>query len=503
MVATDGELTDLRLNWPPRTDGGLRGPSDRQEEFFRSAAKEQLYGGSKRGGKTVAGCAKAIYLSFLFPGNRGMIARNAFTDLRDSTLVTFFALCPGELLADHNKSSHTITLRTRDPKVNSTIIYRGLGEDSLDTQRAKEKAKAIETGWFWIDEPSEVSFEAYRMMLSQLCWFLPDGTRPPYMALLTSNPEPGWVKDRFIDAEGKDYILGHADAEFIPSLPRDNPGLPPDWETDLRDTMDEDWIRRYLDGSWDIHEGMVFRELDERIHNLDRFLAGDAANWSNFITGFRHLAALDHASTGITAYVRIAVDQDENAFALEEYYQENRRIDEHAAAVKAMDARYPALEYRLIDPSTQAKTLQNGRDMWSVQDAYLREGIPTTAAHRANISVGLDLIKQYLHRNPMHRHPITLEMGSPRLFISKSRCPMLWREMVNLKKELKADGTIVFVGADHALDDLRYVLMSRPRPAEQKKIDQAKLPALEQLALRSHEKWARKWDNQGKSNRWF
>jgi PBSX family phage terminase large subunit len=499
------ESREIRLNWPPRNDGD-RGPSDRQAEFLRCGAREQLYGGSKRGGKTVAGCAKAIYLSCMFPGNRGLIARQAFTDLRDSTLVTFFQLCPPELIIGHQKQEHRITLRTAEPKYPSTIIYRGLGEDTeggVSAQKAKEKAKAIETGWYWVDEPSEVAFDAYRMMLSQLCWFLPNGKRPPYMALLTSNPEPGWVKDRFIDTDHPDYIIGRSDARFIPSLPHDNPGLPINWETDLRSTMDADWVRRYLDGSWDIHEGMVFTGLDERIHNLDNYI--DPHNedlWQQFHVDLKPMAALDHATTGITAYLRSGIDVDENCFALEEYYQEDKRIDEHAIAIKALDEKYINPLYRLIDPSTEAKTLQNKTEMFSVQDAYRREGIKTISAHRANISVGIDLIKQYLHINPLHTNPFTLQRGAPRLYISKRRCQNLWREMVNLKKEIKPDGSIEFVGRDHALDDLRYILMSRPGAQVQKKKDIAKLPTLDQVAHRSMDKFFSKF-GQTKSDRWF
>jgi hypothetical protein len=491
----------LRLNWPPRTDGGAKGPSERQSQFFNCSAKEQLYGGSKRGGKTVAGCAKAIYLSVRYPGNRGFILRNAFTDLRVSTLTTFFLLCPPELIISHNKADHEIKIRTNDSKHPSTIIYAGIGEESEDSPRAKEKAKSKDSGWFWIDEPSEVSFDAYRMMLAQLCWYLPDGTRPPYMALLTSNPEPGWVKDRFVDSSHTDYVIGKADAEWIPSLPADNPGLPPDWERDMRGSMDADWVRRYMDGSWDLHEGMVFTELSDELHNLDRFInPNDARAWSDFIGGFRHLSSLDHATTGITAYLRTGVDTSENLCAFEEYYQPDRLISEHATSIKSLDDRYPKPDYRLIDPSTEAKTLQGKHEMYSVQDAYAREGVIAIAAHRAEIHVGIDLIKELLHWNPVHIHPFLNQRGGPRLFISKSRCPNLWREMIGLKKVAKKDGTIEYQGKDHLVDDLRYIAMSRPQKAAQSKVDISRLPQQDQLAIRTHDSWSKKWDREANRN---
>jgi len=498
---------ELRLNWPPRDDG-RRGPSERQAQFIRCGAKEQLYGGSKRGGKTVAGCAKAIYLSYYFPGNRGMIARQAFTDLRDSTLVTFFNLCPPELIKSHNRTEHRIELYTRDQKRTSTIIYRGLGEDAeggVSAQKAKEKVKAIEVGWIWVDEPSEVAFEAYKMMLAQLCWCLPDGTRPPYMAMLTSNPEPGWVKDRFIDTASSDYMLGRpgVDAAFIPSLPGDNPGLPAGWEQDLRASMAEDWVKRYLDGSWEIHEGMVFKELNERIHNLDTYFdTTDPVQWKTFLEGLRHYGGLDHAATGITAYTRLGIDTSENAFAVAEYYEKDKLISEHAKEILALDDAYMVPQVRIIDPSTEAKTLQQKGEMYSVQDAYHREGVVTISAHRASIGVGIDLINEYLHPNPLHRNPFTLELGSPRFFISRRRCPNLWREMLALKTQLKPDGTIFYAGTDHAVDTVRYQLMSRPPAAVKRKQDISSLPSHDALAIRTYDKWAQQW-GKPKTNNWF
>ncbi len=436
MATAKGPI-DLRWDRFPHRDGSC-GPSERQVEFFACAAKEQLYGGIKSGGKTIAGSAKAIHLSVLIPGNRGLIARQAFTDLRDGTLKTFFELCPPELILSHNKGDHLIKIKSKDPMHPSEIVYRGLGEESEMSSRAKEKAKALEVGWLWIDEPSDVSFDAYRQMLGQLRWVCTTGRRPPYMAFLTSNPEPGWVKDRFIDPSADGYImnLGPEAAAFIPSLPADNPGLPADYIQTLRSTNDAEWIRRYLEGSWDIHEGMVFSELSERLHNLDNWVSDD--RWKDFHAKFLKYGCMDHADTGITAYLITGFDPAENCYALAEYYRANALISEHCAGIKALDAQYNGVSYRLMDPSCESKYIQNRDEMISVADAYAREGVQCLPAIRAKISVGIDLVKE------------RLQYDAPRLFISKKRCPNLWKEMQGLKTEAKPDGTLIFKGRDHA-----------------------------------------------------
>ena len=99
-------------------------PHRQQEIFIDCDELEQLYGGAKRGAKSFALCMKITLLSLAFPGNRGLLCRKDFTDLRDSTLVDFFRVCPHDLIWDWNQTSHTITLAG-----GSTIVYRGLGDE--------------------------------------------------------------------------------------------------------------------------------------------------------------------------------------------------------------------------------------------------------------------------------------------------------------------------------------------------------------------------------------
>jgi len=138
-------------------------PSFTQNAFINAKEKEQVFGGSKRGGKTVAGSQKAILLSVLFPGNKGYILRQDLTDLKESTLETFLRICPPELILDHNHTERRISIRTAG--VPSKIIYSGLSD-----QTDEESSKGKEAGWIWFDEPSEVKQGTYLMHLSQLCW---------------------------------------------------------------------------------------------------------------------------------------------------------------------------------------------------------------------------------------------------------------------------------------------------------------------------------------------
>lgn len=465
-----------------------REPHAQQLAFINSSAREQLYGGAKRGGKSVALCMKIILLSVLFPGNRILLARKDFTDLQDTTLTEFWQTCPTELLdtkygngTGHNKGERTIRLKTVKEGVTSDILYRGLGapEDI-------EKCKGLNISAFALDEPSEIDYETFKMLNAQLTWTLPDGSRPPYMALLGCNPEPGWVKTRYID----EPVPGSV---FIPSLPRQNPFLPPGWETELRMSYDEEWVNKYLDGSWMVTEGSVFPELDDRIHAIEPIDT----------RGLTLVAAIDHASTGTTSMVIDACDANDNLFTVAEYYEKDRLISAHAASMLELMAQFtPAprdkgeipqkFRYVLIDPATSQRTLQGTNQLQSIQDEYIKYGIHTVPAWNA-LEKGLNSIKERLRVDPLHAHPLKPLVGAPHMYIVKQRCRNLWREMRELRKKYTPSGKIIFLGSDHALDCKRYIENSRPPLPKISDSDINRMGGLARLGYNSHKKFMDTW----------
>ena len=187
------------------------------------------------GGKSRWLCEEAKELSMAYPGNRGVLCRYRLSDFKNSTFKTLMECFPRDIIKGHNQTEHIITLAN-----NSEILYFGLSEPEN-----VEKLKSMEIGFFGMDEASEIPKEHFLLFQSRLRRRLPSGIFPPYYGLLTSNPDDCWLKDDFVlNGGGSDYI-------FIPSLPRDNPFLPPDYEKQLRKTYPEDWIQRYLEGSWD------------------------------------------------------------------------------------------------------------------------------------------------------------------------------------------------------------------------------------------------------------
>jgi len=449
-------------------------PHAQQIKFMNAAEREQLFGGAKRGGKSVALCQKIIALSMAFPGNRGLLARQNLTDLKDSTLVTFKQVCPPGLIARHHLGDRMITFTN-----GSYFIYRGVGdEDEL------EKVKGIDLGWLAIDEPSEIEEATYLMLIAQFNWRLPNGSRPHYMAMLACNPEPGWVKKRFIDVELPDRI-------FIPSLARDNPGLDPGYIDWLRANFPADWVEKYVNGSWEISEGMVYKEFNRDVHVIDHMPT---------LNGMKIYGSLDPAPASITCKVDVAIDHDFNHFVFWEYYRSERMLAQHAADIRDRIAWYMAnqhqYEYTLIDPASQQRTNVRSDDnrLQSIREMYQDEGIFTVPAWNI-LEAGIERVKWLIHVDPNHAHPITGHLGSPRLFVM-DHCVNAIDEFQGWKRKLESNGNIKYAGPDHALDNIRYIINSRPKPPMFSAHDESMMDSTTRLANRSHKNWSEKWDRE-------
>tara|TARA_Y100000310_G_scaffold341811_1_gene442246 strand:- start:1754 stop:3115 length:1362 start_codon:yes stop_codon:yes gene_type:complete len=210
-------------------------PTPTQKTAHEATERYKLFGGAMGGGKSKWLCEEIKELSMQYPGNRGVICRYHLSDFKNSTLKTLLECIPESIIVNHNKADKTITLAN-----GSEIIYMGLSEEE-----SVSKLKSMEIGWFGIDEASEVPKTQFLLFQSRLRRKLTDGSHPPFYGLLASNPDDCWLKDYFLLGEGG------SDCIFIPSLPRDNPYLPGDYEQQLRKTYPEDWVKRFLEGSWD------------------------------------------------------------------------------------------------------------------------------------------------------------------------------------------------------------------------------------------------------------
>ena len=160
------------------------------------------------------------------------------TQFKRNALQQLLKFLPPDLYAPpygiHHQSDHYIKL------INGSIIYYGgLGNEA---EAVRLISNMPELGWFFIDQAEQITENQFLLLDGRLRLNLP---QIRYKALLTANPDPGWLRDRFIEDVKPDH-------RFIPALPKDNPFLPPDYEEKLREIYPEEMVRRLLEGDWDI-----------------------------------------------------------------------------------------------------------------------------------------------------------------------------------------------------------------------------------------------------------
>jgi hypothetical protein len=230
-------------------------PHARQIAAHLAPERFVLYGGAMGGGKSVWLCNSAVRACLRWPGSRWYLARKEHRSFMRTTALVLDQFLPAALVETHHETKACYTLRG-----GSQIWYGGLG-----TQDDREKIKSMELSGFGIDEASEVEEAFFLMLSTRLRLKVPpsprDGLACRYQGLLASNPEPGWLRTRFIDSALPDH-------RFVPALPRDNPHLPWDYERNLRTLFagTPAWEKAYLDGDWDAFGGtnFVLRYADVR-----------------------------------------------------------------------------------------------------------------------------------------------------------------------------------------------------------------------------------------------
>ena len=448
---------------------GEKGPTVRQKQFRDAPQLNKLYGGAVGGGKSWCISSEGTRLSMLYPGNRGFMCRQEAKAFKETTLVTLLALISKiermsgtKIMANHRKADQTIEF------VNgSTILYGGIGGSEN-----KDRVKSMELGWAAVDEASECAEDDINMLESRLRWQLPDGTYPIFHCFYASNPEPGWLKRRFVDP----HFAGRLpdDLAFIQALPRDNNWLPDGYVDRISAGKPDYWVKRYIDGSWDAAEGQVWPQFDRNIHvfpneNCDYEIRAPLRKEQ-----YKYIfSSLDHGQANPACFLGWYVDKDSNLFVYDMYY-DSGLISKHVREIKEK-FKMELFHYNRTDPSVWNTVGEREGKEWTTADEYHEHGLRGLAKANNTLRAGLNRVGEFLYNDPAHIHPILGTTGSPRVFIS-ARCEKLVEEILGYiwKPQRRPDVNDAreepLGRRDHSVDAFRYGIMSRPSIAAKKKV---------------------------------
>jgi len=419
-----------------RVEDGFR-PTPIQSEFFQACddpdVEEILFDGSIRGGKTQAACKKLLAWAWTH-GGRYLIARKTYRELRDSTQAVFLRgegdlppTCPPELVKMYRASDETIYLRN-----GAEILFRSL-ENRDD---AKAKLRNLSLNAAFIDQVEELDEEADAQLYEELLGRLSD-PRGPGKMLLAANPGPEdhWVHRRFVNEETKKPWCRRISVTLWDNQKNLDPKY---FSSRIRtEKSNPDYYKRFILGQWGAFGGKRFKAFDQDIHVTEPF---PIPSWWEIMEG------IDYGYQNPFCCLWIAIGPEGHWFVVAEHYESEHGVGWHSRKIKEIRELHnlaPSVSW--LDPSCWA----HHGTYESVAMELSDRGIFCAKAQNERLG-GWARLDDML---------ITMIDGKPQLRIFNT-CRNLIRELPSAK--LKDDTDDIIKRNDHALDALRYAVMSRP-----------------------------------------
>jgi len=237
-------------------------PTKRQSQAWKHLTDDKtnvvLFGGSAGGGKSWLGCLWITTLCLQYPGVRCLIGRTVLQQLKLTTLNTLFDLLNSMNLKSgqhysFNGQSNVMTFTN-----GSEIVFKDLAYSPSDPNY--DSLGSLEITAAFVDEAAQINSLAFSIIKSRIRYKLNEYNIIPKV-LMTCNPSNNWLK--------KDFYLPFIQERlednkiFIPSLPLDNPHLPPSYIEMLKELPPQQ-RKRLLEGDWDyLDESDALFKFDE------------------------------------------------------------------------------------------------------------------------------------------------------------------------------------------------------------------------------------------------
>ncbi|MBQ8197194.1 MAG: terminase family protein [Clostridia bacterium] len=434
----------------------------KQLEFHKCPKKNRWVFGGNRSGKTECGAVETVYMARGIhpyrqnkPNVFGWVVSLSTQVQRDVAQAKILHYLKKEWIADITMLSgkkESAQFGVID-QIHVKNVFGGIstiGFKSCDQGREKFQGSSLDFVWF-DEEPPEDIYRECQMRVFDKCGEI-FGTMTPLKGLTFIHDEI------YLNANGSSEVW----YEFMEWS--DNPYLNEKELKKLTESLPLDQLESRRYGRFKCSEGLVYTEFDENVHVIDPFSV--PIEWYDDI-------AIDPGFTNPLSCHFYAVDYDGNVYVIAEHYEREKPVDYHAGEIKKICSRlnWPTDSSgritALIDSAANQKTLSGTR---SVTELFYDCGIMVNPRVDKDTFSGIQRVKQFLKINN----------GKPKLYI--------FRTCVNLIREIKGyrwgKGESPVKHDDHALDELRYYLMTKPKAPTPNKIKTEIQKDKERLAKR-------------------
>ncbi len=304
-----------------------------------------------------------------------------------------------------------------------------IGFRSCDQGREKFQGSSLDFVWFDEEPPEDIYTECLMRVVDKCGEIF--GTMTPLKGLTFV------YRDIYLNQKHNPEVW----YEFMEWA--DNPFLSKKEIALLENTMDETILQARRYGKFCTREGLVYPEFDESVHVIEPFDV--PKEWQDTLS-------IDPGLHNPLSAHWYAVDYDGNVYVVAEHYRAGEDVDFHARALHEISER---LGWKrdgkgrisvLIDSAAGQRTLSSAK---SVSELFYERDILVNPRVNKDVFGGIARVKSYLNR----------KNGLPNLYIF-SCCTNMIREF---KGYFWGSGESPEKKDDHAMDELRYYLMTRPK----------------------------------------
>jgi hypothetical protein len=314
------------------------------------------------------------------PNGITLITAPTMRQLEQTAMKEFLIQMPEDLITDYNKAKYTMTIYN-----NHTVLFFP-SDDEV-------KIRSLNLSCFYVEEASGIKYSIFTQLQNRLRNqsaityakdeqgrpLLDDNGTPiilesKLMGIVCSNPDVNWIRSKFVLES--ELIVGHNSDMYYVENPNkyfssyiiashENKYLPSDFIEQNSINKPEWWVQRYLFGSFDYSDGMVYPSFIKSV--VDPF---------EIPRDWKRLASADFGIRDPTVMLMGAIDPYTGiVYIYDEHYETGQPVNHHAKKMNEMLDKVPQglMMYQPVgDPSGNARSKS---DLKSLFDHYREYGI--------------------------------------------------------------------------------------------------------------------------------
>lgn len=412
----------------------------KQIAFHKCPKKNRWVFGGNRSGKTECGAVECVYITrgvHPYRENR----KNTFgwvvslttqvqRDVAQAKILQYLSPYWIEDIVMQSGRKDAPHLGVID-QIHVKNVFGGIsviGFKSCDQGRERFQGSSLDFVWFDEEPPEDIYDECLMRVLDRNGDIF--GTMTPLKGLTFIHDEI------YLNVSNSKEIW----CEFMEWA--DNPFLSEEAISSLTASLTESQIESRRYGRFKSESGLVYPEFDENLHVIEPF---------NVPPDWQDTLSIDPGLNNPLSCHWYAVDYDGNVYVTAEHFEAKKDVNYHSNAIKNICDKLGWKKdslgriNALIDSAANQTTLASNK---SVTELFLDCGIVCNPRVNKDMFTGIQRVKQYL----------TGENNKPKLYIFKN-CINLIRELKNYRW---GSGDNPKKTDDHALDELRYYLMTKP-----------------------------------------